>query len=105
MLLNKLVPRLFLKNKIEETDFMKPKPAIISNVTSKKENDINNIKRLLVEQITSKVRWRESMNYMLKEGITDFIEIGPGKVLSGLVKKASKDVKISNINSVDDVSK
>ena len=60
---------------------------------------------MLVKQITSRVRWRESVEYMIKEGVEDFIEIGPGKVLSGLVKKINKDVKISNFNSVEDVTK
>jgi len=59
----------------------------------------------LIDQITSRVRWRESVDYMIKEGVTDFLEIGPGKVLSGLVKKINKDVKITNINSVDDINK
>ena len=94
-----------MKNKIEDTDFLKPKPSIISNVTAKEENDITRIKPLLVDQITSRVRWRESVDYMIKKGVTDFIEIGPGKVLSGLVKKINKDVKVSNINSVDDINK
>ena len=92
-----------MKNKIENTDFLKPKPSIISNVTAKEESDITKIKPLLVDQITSRVRWRESVDYMIKKGVTDFIEIGPGKVLSGLVKKINKDVKISNINSVNDL--
>ena len=94
-----------MKNKIENTDFLNPKPSIISNVTAKEEQDVNKIKSLLVDQITSRVRWRESVDYMIKEGVTDFLEIGPGKVLSGLVKKINKDVKISNINSVDDIKK
>ena len=92
-----------MKDKIEKTDFLKPKPSIISNVTAKEENDTNNIKSLLVRQITSRVRWRESVNYMIKKGVTDFIEIGPGKVLSSLLKKINKDVKISNINSIEDI--
>jgi len=92
-----------MKNKIENTDFLKPRPSIISNVTAKVEDDVNKIKSLLVDQITSRVRWRESVDYMIKEGVTDFLEIGPGKVLSGLVKKINKDVKISNINSVNDL--
>ena len=92
-------------DKIENTDFLNPKPGIISNVTAKEEDDVNIIKPLLVNQITSRVRWRESVNYMIKKGVTDFIEIGPGKVLSGLVKKINKDVKISNINSVDNIKK
>ena len=56
-----------------------------------------------IDQITSKVRWRESVNYMIKKGVKDFLEIGPGKVLSGLVKKINKNVKISNINSIEDI--
>ena len=92
-------------DKIENTDFLNPKPNIISNVTAKEEDDVNIIKPLLVNQITSRVRWRESVNYMIKKGVTDFIEIGPGKVLSGLVKKINRDVKVSNINSVDNINK
>ena len=93
-----------MKNKIESTNFLKLTPSIISNVTAKEENDENIIKSLLVEQITSRVRWRESVNYMVKQGINDFIEIGPGKVLSGLVKKIDKNVKIKNINSFEDIN-
>ena len=94
-----------MKNKIENTDFLKRNPSIISIVNAKEEIDVNKIKALLVDQITSRVRWRESADYMIKEGVTDFLEIGPGKVLSGLVKKINKDVKISNINSVNDIKK
>ena len=94
-----------MKDKIDKTDFSKPKPSIISNVTANEENEVNSIKNLLVDQITSRVRWRESINYMIKNGVKDFIEIGPGKVLSGLVKKINTDVKISNINSLEDIKK
>ena len=89
--------------KIQNSHLLNPQPAIISNVTASEENDVNKIKSLLVEQITSRVRWRESVNYMINKGISDFIEIGPGKVLSGLVKKINKDVKVSNVNSVEDL--
>jgi len=91
------------KNKIENTDFLKPNPSIISNVTAKKEDEVNKIKSLLIDQITSRVRWRESIHYMVKEGVLNFLEIGPGKVLSGLVKKINKDLKISNISSIEDI--
>ncbi|MAH53528.1 MAG: ACP S-malonyltransferase [Pelagibacteraceae bacterium] len=94
-----------MKNKIESTDFLKPKPSIISNVTAKKEDDISVIKSLLVGQITSRVRWRESVSYMIKEGVVDFVEIGPGKVLSSLVKKIDSNAQVSNINSLDDIKK
>ena len=92
-----------MKEKIENTNFLKPEPTIISNVTAQEESDVNKIKPLLVDQIISRVRWRESVEYMIKNGVTDFLEIGPGKVLSGLVKKINKDGKISNINSIDDI--
>ena len=91
-----------MKGKIENTNFLKPKPNIISNVTAKEETDVNKIKPLLVDQIISRVRWRESVDYMIKQGVTEFLEIGPGKVLSGLVKKINKDVKTSYINSMED---
>jgi len=92
-----------MKEKIESTNFIRPKPNIISNVTAKEEKDVNKIKPLLVDQITSRVRWRESVNYMIKEGVTEFLEIGPGKVLSGLIKKINKDVKISNVSLIEDI--
>ena len=94
-----------MKDKIENTAFIKPTPSIISNVTAGAESDISRIKSLLVEQITSRVRWRESVDFMINKGVKDFIEIGPGKVLSGLVKKINSDVKISNINSLEDIKK
>ena len=92
-----------MKDKIENTNFLKPKPNIISNVTAKEESDVNKIKPLLIDQITSRVRWRESIDFMIRQGVTSFLEIGPGKVLSGLVKKINRDVKILNINSIEDV--
>ena len=82
---------------------LKPKPSIISNVTAKEEENENTIKSLLIDQIVSRVRWKESIDYMIKKGVNEFIEIGPGKVLSGLVKKINRDVKISNINSLEDI--
>jgi [acyl-carrier-protein] S-malonyltransferase len=90
-----------MEEKILKTDFAKPIPSIISNVTAKEENNVDTIKSLLIKQIVSRVRWRESVNYMIKTGVTDFIEIGPGKVLSGLIKKIDKTVKVRNINSIE----
>jgi len=92
-----------MKDKIQNTNFVKPKPSIISNVTAEEEIDVNKIKPLLIDQITSRVRWRESVNYMIKKGVTNFLEIGPGKVLSGLVKKINRNVEVSNINSIEDI--
>ena len=92
-----------MKDKIDNINFEMPKPLIISNVTGKEESDVNKIKPLLVDQITSRVRWRESVNYMVEKGTKNFIEIGPGKVLSGLVKKINRNVEISNINTIEDI--
>ena len=92
-----------MEEKINKTNFVNFKPAVVSNVTAKEETDTNLIKSLLIKQITSRVRWRESVNYMIKSGVKDFLEIGPGKVLSGLVKKISKDVKITNVNTLLDL--
>ena len=92
-----------MRDKIENTVLLKPKPNIISNVTAKEEEDVNKIKPLLIDQITSRVRWRESVNYMIKNGVTEFLEIGPGKILSGLVKKINKEVKVKNIDKIEDI--
>tara|TARA_B100001996_G_C18579721_1_gene561780 strand:- start:39 stop:959 length:921 start_codon:yes stop_codon:yes gene_type:complete len=92
-----------MKDKINNANFLTPKPNIISNVTAKEENNVNKIKPLLIDQINSRVRWRESVNYMIEHGINNFLEIGPGKVLSGLVKKINKNVKITNIDSLESI--
>ena len=93
-----------MKDKITSSVFTKPKPSIISNVTATDQNEPNMIKKLLVDQIVSKVRWRESVDFMIKNGVTEILEIGPGKVLSGLVKKIDNNVKIKNINSLEDLT-
>jgi len=92
-----------MKDKISNTNFKNPSTNIVSNVTAKEENNAENIKKLLVEQIYSKVRWRESILYMIKNGVNEFIEIGPGKVLSGLVKRISGNVSVKSINTIEDI--
>ena len=94
-----------MQNEIEKCDFKKPKNTLISNVTSQEVGDISLLKELLVKQIESRVRWREIVNLMLKNKINNFIEIGPGKVLSGLVKRIDKNVNIISINNEEDISK
>ena len=80
-----------MKDKINSVNFQKPNFDIVCNVTSKPEKNPENIKKLLIEQICSTVRWRESIINMSKENITNFIELGPGKVLSGMVKRTVKE--------------
>ena len=62
------------------------------------------LKNLLIQQIESRVRWRESVLYMINKGVKQFVEIGPWKVLSGLIKSIDKNVKISAINKEEDIS-
>jgi [acyl-carrier-protein] S-malonyltransferase len=94
-----------MKEKINSVNFKKPLFDIICNVTSQPENNAENIKKLLIEQICSTVRWRESVINMSKEKITNFIEIGPGKVLSGMIKRTVKNTNCFSINSIDDMKK
>ena len=94
-----------MRDKIFNTNFKKSSTDIVSNVTAEAEKNKENIKKLLVEQIYSKVRWRESILYMIKNGVNEFIEIGPGKVLSGLVKRISGNVNVKSINTIEDIKK
>ena len=92
-----------MKNKIESTKFKNLKVEIISNVTAEPENNIEKIKKLLVEQIFSTVKWRESLIKMSKESVNNFVEIGPGKVLTGMAKRTLKNVNCFSINSIADI--
>ena len=94
---------LVMKEEIPKLNFNEPKNILISNVTGKEISDSNELKELLVKQIESSVRWRESVLLMIEKGVTEFIEIGPGKVLSGLIKRIDKNVKVSAINSEEDI--
>ena len=92
-----------MKRKIDNTKFNKPLFEIINNVTATVENDSNITKTLLIEQIFSTVKWRESIIKMSENGISNYIEIGPGKVLSGMVKRTVKDANCFSINSIADI--
>jgi len=92
-----------MKSKIENVNFTKPNYEIITNVSASPTNDPADIKKLLVEQIYSKVRWRESILYMANQNITEYLEIGPGKVLTGLVKRILPSANSSSINSIEDI--
>ena len=92
-----------MKKEIEKISFQDGKNILISNVTAEEISDKEDLKRLLIEQIENRVRWRESVINMIDKGVNNFIEIGPGKVLSGLVKRIDKNVKINTINSHSDI--
>tara|TARA_Y100001970_G_scaffold283286_1_gene398020 strand:+ start:583 stop:1509 length:927 start_codon:yes stop_codon:yes gene_type:complete len=92
-----------MNNKIKNTSFNNPKISLVNNVTAKEVNNAEEIQNLLVKQIVSKVRWRESVLYMIENGVNEFLEIGPGKVLSGLVKRISDKVSTKSINTIDEI--
>ena len=100
-LMNKATP--VMNEEIEKLNFKEPENILISNVTGKEISNSNELKDLLVKQIESRVRWRESVLLMVSKGINQFIEIGPGKVLSGLIKRIDKNVKVSAINTEEDI--
>ena len=93
-----------MKEKINNVKFNNPILKIISNVNAKPENDPDKIKELLIKQIYSTVKWRESLIYMAKKKVKNFIEIGPGKVLSGMVKRTIKDANSFSINTIADIN-
>ena len=92
-----------MKEEIEKKNFQDSKKIVISNVTANEISNKDELKRLLIEQIEKRVRWRESVINMINNGVNHFIEIGPGKVLSGLVKRINKNVKIDTINNESDI--
>ncbi len=93
-----------MKEKIEKINFSKPSINIVSNVNAKPENNPDKIKSLLIEQIFSSVKWRESLINMSKSNINEFIEIGPGKALSGMVKRTIKGANTFSINTIADIN-
>ena len=88
---------------IDKLNFKSGENTLISNVTADEISNIEELKDLLIKQIENRVRWRESIINMIKNDVNHFIEIGPGKVLSGLVKRINRDVKINTINSMEDI--
>ena len=92
-----------MSEEIVKLNFKEGKNILISNVTGKEISNSSELKNLLVKQIESRVRWRESVLLMINKGVSQFIEIGPGKVLSGLIKRIDKNVKVSAINNEEDI--
>ncbi len=92
-----------MKSFLKKTEFNNPNLQLISNVTALPIEKNGDITELLYKQIFSQVRWRESVEYMINNGINDFIEIGPGKVLSGLVKRTNNKVLARSLTKIDDI--
>tara|TARA_B100000035_G_C21033018_1_gene569392 strand:- start:3249 stop:4190 length:942 start_codon:yes stop_codon:yes gene_type:complete len=93
-----------MREKINNINFENPTKSIINNVTATSEKKAEMIKKLLVQQIYSSVKWRESLINLSKNGVQNFVDIGPGKVLNGMVKRTIKDAKTFSINSIADIN-
>ena len=94
---------LIMEREINNLKISKPKNLIISNVSSDATDDIDSLRNLLIKQIESRVRWRESINFILSNKINNFIEIGPGKVLINLIKRIDKNIKVCSVNNIEDI--
>ena len=92
-----------MSEELNKLNFIQGKNKLISNVTAEEIANTDELKDLLIKQIENRVRWRESVINMVDNNINHFIEIGPGKVLSGLVKRINKEVKIDTINNQGDI--
>ena len=92
-----------MSEEIKKLNFINSDKKLISNVTANEISNIEEIKVLLTKQIENRVRWRESVIFMINKGVNQFIEIGPGKVLSGLIKRINKEIKVSAINNETDI--
>ncbi len=92
-----------MTKELNKLNFKNGQNNLISNVTAKEIKEPDELKNLLIKQIENRVRWRESVVNMIENDVNHFIEIGPGKVLSGLVKRINKNVKINTINSQSDI--
>ncbi len=93
-----------MSNELKEIKFLVPKNKIVSNVLAQPSDNPEKIKNLLIQQIERPVRWRESIINMMNSGNKKFIEIGPGKVLSGLVKRIDRNIELFQVNNIEDLS-
>lgn len=94
-----------LGREMENMEFRELQIPYVTNVTAEYVTDINQTKDLLAKQVSASVRWQESMEKMIADGVDTFVEIGPGKTLNGFLRKINKDVTVYNISSWDDVEK
>ena len=93
-----------MKEMILDSNFKQLEIPIISNVTAREETSVENIKNLLIEQIYSRVRWREIIEFMIKSKVNEIHEIGPGKSLSSMIKRFDASIALQNYNSVEEIN-
>lgn len=92
-----------LKKEMDQMEFTELQVPYVTNVTAEYVTDISETKELLAKQVSASVRWQESMEKMIAEGVDTFVEIGPGKTLNGFLRKISREVKVYNVGSWEDV--
>ena len=92
-----------MATELAKTTISVPQVPVVANVTAQSVRDPELIRRLLIEQVTGLVRWRESVQHLKGEGIEEIVEIGAGKVLAGLVRRIDKDVAVRSIGTPADV--
>ncbi len=88
---------------LADIDFQNANVPVVQNVTVQPETSADVLRENLVSQVTSRVRWRETMNFFNQAGVTDFVELGTGKVLSGLAKRAAPGAHIHTLDTLDDI--
>ena len=93
-----------LKDVLDKLTFNEPEVPIVANTTARPIYSADGVKKELINQLTNGVRWQSSVEYMIQQGVTTFIEIGPGRVLTGLVKRIDRNARLININSPDSIT-
>ncbi|MGH1375297.1 MAG: ACP S-malonyltransferase [Alphaproteobacteria bacterium] len=92
-----------MKPALSDTQFNAPVVPVVANVTAQGETDPATLEKLLIEQITGMVRWRESVLYMRDQGVSEMVELGAGKVLSGLARRIDRSVSCSSVGTAEQV--
>ena len=90
---------------MDRVEFSNLEVPYVTNVTAQYVYDVKEIKELLVQQITSSVRWQQSVEEMIRQGVDTFVEIGPGRTLSGFLRKINRDVKVYQVSTWEDIEK
>lgn len=94
-----------LAKELEQVTVSMPQIPYLSNVTADYVTDSEPVKSLLERQVSSSVRWQQSVERMIADGVEEFVEIGPGKTLSGFMRKINREVSVSNIDTMDDFNR
>ena len=94
-----------LGKELEQVDFSDLQIPYVTNVTAEYVTDITKTKELLARQVASSVRWQQSMELLIADGVDTFVEIGPGRTLAGFLRKINREVKVYNVGTWEDVDK